>query len=213
MAPRCRRLRSSSDGDRLAAPCAARGFWIRPHARMQALETVRPYQGVPGLPKQSRELGACRSGNIISRLDLDLRLAFEHPCIDDVALEAIAMRIEEWAEHVDRYSEWSRLAAADGTLRNNGHSALADQIADGALTSERAVEDLRHARAELLWQLAAKEIRNSLSYVTRTGQSLLTPSVSMKLPGANRPQLAFERAIRRICQGAQSATWQSLGVR
>ena len=154
MAPRCRRLRSSSVGDRLAAPCAARGFWIRPHARMQALETVRPHQGVPGLPKQSRELARAASGNIISRLDLDSRLAFEHPCIDDVALEAIAMRIEEWAEHVDRYSEWSQLAAADGTLRNNGHSALADQIADGALTPERAVEELRHARAELLWQLA-----------------------------------------------------------
>jgi hypothetical protein len=107
--------------------------------------------------------------HIISPLDLDVATAFGPSSLNDVALEAVAMRIDAWAEQVGRYSEWSRLADADSTLRNYGHSMLADQIADGALTPERAIEELRHARAELCGSSRASVIPHFLSYATKTG--------------------------------------------
>jgi hypothetical protein len=123
---------------------------------------------------------------IISRLDLDQATAFGVPSVNHVPLEVIALRIDEWAEHVGRYSEWSTIANADGTLRNNGHSALANQIADGAMRPETAVEELRHASV----------IHNYLSCATKTERNLLRLFVGTKPPGANWRQPSFARAMR-----------------
>jgi hypothetical protein len=92
--------------------------------------------------------------DIVSRLNLDVAAAFGTSSINDVALDTLAIRVDEWAEPVDRYFEWSKLVGADRTLQNYGLSVFGSRIADGVLSPERAVEELRHARAECLWKLA-----------------------------------------------------------
>jgi REase_MTES_1575/AAA domain len=92
--------------------------------------------------------------SVISRLDLDSTAAFGPSSINDVGLTDIAVRLDGWASRVGRYSEWSKLAAADRTLRSYGLSVLADRIAAGALAPAGAVEEVRHARAEFLWKFA-----------------------------------------------------------
>jgi Protein of unknown function (DUF4011)/AAA domain len=93
---------------------------------------------------------------VISRLDLDTAAAFRQSSINDVGLADLATRLDGWASQLGRYSEWSKLAGTERTLRSYGLSILADRIADGSLTSDAAVEEVRHARAELLWQFARK---------------------------------------------------------
>ncbi|MGQ0444424.1 MAG: hypothetical protein ACT4O2_04665 [Beijerinckiaceae bacterium] len=91
---------------------------------------------------------------IVCGLNLDDAAAFGHSSIYDVGIEDLAARLDGWASQVGRYSEWSKLASTDRIIRSYGLSALADRIANGALTQDNAVEEVRHARAEVLWQFA-----------------------------------------------------------
>ncbi len=127
------------------------GFDLTPAFALLEKPVLQTYRARLG----EEETAACGElEKIISLLDVDATAAFGHSSIRDVGIEDLAARLEGWASQVGRYSEWSKLGRANRTLRNYGLLVLADRIGDGALTPGRAVEEVRHARSELLWQLA-----------------------------------------------------------
>jgi hypothetical protein len=93
---------------------------------------------------------------LFSILDLDLGAAFGADSADTIALSRPVDRIDAWPQCLDRYTEWAELSRLDAEVRGGGTSDLADRIAVGHLPPERAVEELRHARAEALWKVAIK---------------------------------------------------------
>ena len=92
----------------------------------------------------------------VDTLGLDLTAAFGAASADELPLSDLVDRIETWTQSLDRYSEWAELSRLDAEVRGTGASGLADRIALGQLPPEHAVEELRHARAEVLWTAAIK---------------------------------------------------------
>jgi very-short-patch-repair endonuclease len=93
---------------------------------------------------------------LLNTLDLDLAAAFGADSAHEIAVSALVDRFETWARGLDRYAEWAELSRLDAEVRATGAGGLADQIALGRLPPDRAVEELRHARAEALWKAAIK---------------------------------------------------------
>src|ERR1700692_1130622 len=92
----------------------------------------------------------------VDTLGLDLTAAFGAASADELPLSDLVDRIETWTQSLDRYSEWAELSRLDAEVRGTGANGLADRIALGQLPPEHAVEELRHARAEVLWTAAIK---------------------------------------------------------
>ncbi|MDB5696622.1 MAG: putative helicase-like protein [Sphingomonas bacterium] len=81
------------------------------------------------------------------------RLGGEAAVVD---LAAIADVADAMANGVDRYGEWVALCGARSRLEAVGLATLAVRVATGAMTAQAAADELRFARAELLWEQAAR---------------------------------------------------------
>ena len=66
-------------------------------------------------------------------------------------------RLTLWHDSIDKYRVWGDLSTARILLLQNGLSAFVDMLDRGELHPDRAVEQLRHARAEAVWSIACKE--------------------------------------------------------
>jgi very-short-patch-repair endonuclease len=93
---------------------------------------------------------------LLEALDLDLRAAFGADFADTIALLVLIDRLDSWIQDLDRYAEWGELSRLDAEVRAIGVGGLADRIAFGHLPHDRAVEELRQARAEALWTAAVE---------------------------------------------------------
>ena len=69
-------------------------------------------------------------------------------------IAGFAARLRLWAGGGERYAQWAELARADLALRQHGLAAFADVLAAGGMPPGRALEELRHGRAEALWNRA-----------------------------------------------------------
>ena len=113
--------------------------------------------------RKASELRACHVrtehllGTIENQLRLDPFAAFGVTKIDGVRLGSLIARAETWLAQAERLNEWQQLRVADTEARACGLGALADRLADGSMSPERAPIELRYARAEALWKLAVKE--------------------------------------------------------
>lgn len=91
-------------------------------------------------------------------LDLDVPTAFGVGGWPEASLEQIGSKLDCWVTSLARYDEWRNLAGAEQSLKALQLDALADRMLAGEFPSERAVEELRHARAEALWAAARKQV-------------------------------------------------------
>lgn len=110
--------------------------------------------------------------SIFRWLDLDVAGAFSVSSIEEVGLSELGARVNDWTAATARYREWCEIDDADRTLRSFGLAQLADSIAAGSLTPQDAIEELRYARAEVLWQ-AARERNPRLTRLQATDRTAL----------------------------------------
>jgi hypothetical protein len=73
---------------------------------------------------------------------------------DEVDLRNLASRLELIRGALDRYGEWAELNRAREPLITQGLASLLQRMEAGTLTGSDAAEELRYARAELLWRHA-----------------------------------------------------------
>lgn len=91
---------------------------------------------------------------IFEYLAVETRAAFDGKTLDEVSFEGLAECISIWSRSVERYPEWAELLELDSELRQASATDIADRLADGRLSAANAVDELRHARAEVLWRQA-----------------------------------------------------------
>lgn len=76
------------------------------------------------------------------------------PALVELELTESSARLQEMADQVERYGEWSQLARTRERLVKCDLQELADRIDSGELNSETAVVEFDFARAECIWKRA-----------------------------------------------------------
>ena len=91
---------------------------------------------------------------LLQTLKVDMRTAFGVFGRDQVTVQALAHRANQWRVSLDRFDQWRRLVAADGALRKVSASALAEALATGEMSAEQANPVLICSHAETVWRKA-----------------------------------------------------------
>lgn len=94
---------------------------------------------------------------ISSLLNLDVAAVFGVSSWSEANITSIGSRLDIWFINLSRYDEWRALVGAERSLKACGLEALANRMLAGDFPGERAVEELRHARAEALWAAARRQ--------------------------------------------------------
>ncbi len=94
---------------------------------------------------------------ISSLLNLDVGAVLGVSNWSEASFTSTGSRLDIWSTSLSRYEEWRALVGAERSLKVCGLGALANRMLAGELPDERAVEELRHARAEALWAAARKQ--------------------------------------------------------
>jgi very-short-patch-repair endonuclease len=91
---------------------------------------------------------------LVEDLALEVPVAFEGKDLAEISFSDLETRLSTWVASSNRYAEWAELISLDTNLRAAGADDIAERLADGRLSADHALDELKHARAEILWNQA-----------------------------------------------------------
>ncbi len=115
-------------------------------------------------PSQANELANLYStlqpqlAHIMALLQVDTAALWQVECWQQASLTSLAQRLALWRSHITRYAAWGALLQAEQQMHSCGLQALAHRMVQGDFTGDGAAEELRHARAEMLWSAARAQL-------------------------------------------------------
>ena len=104
--------------------------------------------------RSSAEVLTDLTRDIIDVIKIDCRAAFGADAPEKASLVDIQRCIGRYHSSLETYPNWVMLVQLDRSLRQQGGADIADRLADGRLSADEALEEVRHARAEMLWREA-----------------------------------------------------------
>ena len=105
----------------------------------------------------------------ISRLELELNLAYSNPTIDSTELLELRGAFADMASDLSRYQEWVDLAQSMQAVEHYGAGRVLNAVIKDRLPPSRAVEEFSYACAEARWNAArvARPELNALPQINR----------------------------------------------
>ena len=144
------------------AKVLAVGDWYQEVYQKQPEVSVQTIAGLAGKRETTKKMAQFLRGNteiiytaatdIFNKLHLNIEQAFARPSLEDVPLDALALKLQKIAENHMKYGDWVKLALTIKKLETAKLGNVITRIDNGELLPTSAKAEIQYARAEMLWK-------------------------------------------------------------